>query len=342
MDILLLCAKTGTGLGCSYARAFRALGANVQHYDIRQAYRSALPGGNNSLIRRILSPMLGKAYNAKVRRDLKQAKADLVFVGKGQHLRPDTIRWLRNRIGAPVVNFYPDDPFSDARSNRLTYGTEVLGSYSACFTFAKHLISHYRNVDAQNVFYLPFARDPQLHAPPENVPLSAPYDVVFVGNLDETRVRWLEPLVKAKYRLAVYGGRTKEAVPYHSALRNADFFPATYGAGLAQALHQGAISINIMRCQNENSHNMRSFESPACGAFTLSQRTPELVELFDEGEEIACFGSPEELSAEVAHWLARPAERVEVAQAGFHRVEHDTYRRRAITILEKAGRGDLV
>lgn len=335
MRVLVLGDKNRTGLGRSYARAFRALEAEVQYYDTSQAYRTALLGGQSRLLRRVLSPVLKKAYNAKVRKDMKHVGADLVFVSKGQHLRPDTIRWLRDRTGAPVVNFYPDDPFSNARSNRLTYGTEVLGSYSACFTFAKHLVSQYREAGAQKVFYLPFARDPQLHAPPDNAPARTSYDVVFVGNLDKTRVAWLEPLVEAKYRLVVYGDHTREAIPLHSALRDADFFPAAYGADLAHALHRGAISINVMRCQNEKSHNMRSFESPSCGAFTLSQRTPELVELFDERKEIACFGSPEELHEEVEYWLAHPAERCEVAEAGFRRVEHDTYCRRAETIFEK-------
>ena len=335
MKVLVLGDKNRIGLGRSYARAFRALGAEVQYYDTSRAYRTALPGGHSSLIRRILSPVLSKAYNAKVRSDMKHVGADLVFVSKGRHLSAWTIRRMHECVDAPVVNFYPDDPFSNAHANGLTYGSGVLSSYTACFTFAKHLIPRYRDAGARAVFYLPFARDSQLHAPPENVSSDASYDVIFVGNLDETRVRWLELLAEAKYRLAVHGEHTREAVPYGSALRNADFFPAAYGADLARVLHRGAISINIMRSQNESSHNMRSFESPSCGAFTLSQRTPELVELFDERREIACFGSPEELHEEVEYWLAHPAKRCEVAEAGFRRVEHDTYCRRAETIFEK-------
>ena len=82
---------------------------------------------------------------------------------------------------------------------------------------------------------------------------------------------------------------------------------------------------------------MRSYESPACGAFTMSQRTPELIELFVEGKEIACFGSREEMREQLEHWLARPAlNRAAVAEAGFRRVEHDTYTRRAETIATLA------
>jgi len=122
-----------------------------------------------------------------------------------------------------------------------------------------------------------------------------------------------------------------------SALARATFGPAAYGPDLARALARGAISLNVMRPQNARSHNMRSYESPACGAFTLSQRTPELTELFVEGEEIACFEGVEELREAVARWLGDPARRSEVASAGFARVRDDTYARRACMILERVG-----
>ena len=93
----------------------------------------------------------------------------------------------------------------------------------------------------------------------------------------------------------------------------------------------------MMRPQNARSHNMRSFESPACRAFTLSQRTPELSELFAEDEEIACFGSIDELREAVARWLPDVRGREGIATAGFSRVRDDTYARRACAILDRAG-----
>jgi spore maturation protein CgeB len=84
---------------------------------------------------------------------------------------------------------------------------------------------------------------------------------------------------------------------------------------------------------------MRSYESPACGAFTLSQRTPELVELFADGEEIVCVDSPVELRETIAQWLGDPVRRARVACAGYERVRGDTYARRACTMLERVGVG---
>ena len=334
MRVLIVGEDAPGALSNSYAHAFRSLGLEVARHCTARAFAAALPGAGTRVGRRLMGPAVSRAFNRRLREELGGARADLVLVVKGEQLSAETVQALRRGTGAPVVNFYPDDPFSEVRSNRLAHGTGVLAAYDACFTFARHLIPAYREAGAGRVFYLPFARDPEQHAPVA-VAGEPEFEVVFAGNLDEERVRWLEPL--AGFRLAVFGEHTERALPRGSALRAATFLPAAYGAGLARALARGAVSLNVMRLQNARSHNMRTFESPACGAFTLSQRTPELVELFREGEEVACFGSEAELVEQVRYWLARPEERRRVAEAGFRRVEHDTYAVRAREILRRAG-----
>jgi spore maturation protein CgeB len=116
-------------------------------------------------------------------------------------------------------------------------------------------------------------------------------------------------------------------------LKTATFLPAVYGTALPRALARGSISLNVMRYQNRLSHNMRSFESLACGAFTLSQRTPELCTMFREDVEVAFASTPAELSDRIEYWLSHAAERRRIAGAGFRRVENDTYEERARTIL---------
>jgi len=333
--VLILGEDAPGGLMASYARGFTELGVDVRTFCLTRAFEASLPALRTRALRRVAEPVLLAAFNDRVTRKLGTIEADLVLVLKGHRLSPATIGRLRDVGDAPVVNFFPDDPFSRERSNRLAYGTNVLAVYDACFTFARHLVPDYEVAGAQAVHYLPFARDRELHAPttPPGVP---DFDVVFVGNLDRDRVRYLEALVP-QYRVGVFGERTKAAVPRGSLLERATFGPAAYGADLARTLARGTISLNVMRRQNAGSHNMRSFESPACGAFTLSQRTPELTALFAEGEEIGCFESDEELRERVAQWQIDGPARARVAHAGYERVREDTYARRASTILERAG-----
>jgi spore maturation protein CgeB len=168
------------------------------------------------------------------------------------------------------------------------------------------------------------------------MPAEPVFDVVFVGNLDEDRVRYLDALAR-EFRVGVFGERTAAVVPRDSALARATFAPAAYGTELARALALGAISLNVMRPQNSRSHNMRSFESLACGAFTLSQRTPELEQLFVEGEHIVGFSDASELRSAVARWLPDARGRSAIGSAGFARVRDDTYARRACVMLEATG-----
>jgi len=335
MRVLILGEEAPGGLMASYARAFGELGAETRTFCLARAYRSTLPLIRTRVIRRVAEPLLLGAFNNSVVRSLRGFEADLVLVIKGHRLSAVSVDRIRESSGGMVVNFYPDDPFSHERSNRLAYGPNVLATYDACFTFARHLIPAYERAGARAVHYLPFARDPALHAPVTESTAPA-FDIVFVGNLDENRVMYLEALAQT-YRVGVFGERTTAAVPRGSALARATFSAAAYGADLARALAAGAISLNVMRRQNAHSHNMRSFESPACGAFTLSQRTPELADLFVEGEEIASFDTVEELRQTADRYLTDVRARRAVAAAGFARVRDDTYARRASEILERTG-----
>ena len=335
MRVLILGEDAPGGLMASYERGFADLGIETRTVCLARAYQSALPSIRSRALRRVAEPVLLSTFNESVVGNLTGVDVDLVLVIKGHRLNATTVDRVKESTGAPVINFYPDDPFSDERSNRLAYGPNVLAAYDACFTFARHLIPQYARAGAQHVYYLPFARDPGLHAPVASA--SAPaFDVVFVGNLDEDRVRYLDALAR-DYRVGVFGERTAAAVPRGSALARATFAPAAYGGDLARALACGSMSLNVMRPQNSLSHNMRSFESLACGAFTVSQRTPELTQLFAEGEHMIGFSDVDELRAAVARWLPDTRGRSAIATAGFDRVRDDTYARRAGVMLEVTG-----
>lgn len=334
MRVLILGEDAPGGLMGSYERGFAELGIETQTFCLARAYESSVPAIRSRALRRVAEPVVLNAFNENVARDLTGVEFDLVLVIKGHRLGSTTVHRIRESTGASVVNFYPDDPFSRERSNRLAYGPNVLAAYDVCFTFARHLIPEYERAGVGQVEYLPFARDPALHAPfAHRDPV---FDVVFVGNLDPDRVRFLDALAQ-DYRVGVFGERTATVVPKGSALARATFAPAAYGDDLARALACGAISLNVMRPQNSRSHNMRSFESPACRAFTLSQRTPELNQLFVEGEHVVCFSDIDELRAAIARWLPDARARSAIAAAGYARVRDDTYARRASTMLQIAG-----
>jgi len=331
--VLILGEDSPAGLMPSFARAFARLGSPVETYCLVRAYRGRLGRNSARIAGRAAQPLMLERFNRRVRSDLRRHSAELVLVLKGERLQAETVSWLKDATGGTVVNYYPDDPFSDERANKMWFGPSVLTAYDHCFTFASNLLDRYAAIGVRSASWLPFARDPDLHSPVPPVD-PAEFDVVFAGNLDEERVRWLEPLAR-RLRLLILAEHRRDA--RGTALKRATFAPSAFGPDLPIALSRAAISLNIMRLQNRLNHNMRSFESPACGAFTLSQRTPELERLFSEGNEIAFVDAPEDLVERAEFWLAHPRERERIARLGFQRVARDTYDVRGQAILSTVG-----
>ena len=331
--VLILGEDAPGALMHSYAAAFGRLGWRVETYCLVTAYRAGLGSAATRVGRRVAPRLMAQRLGIRLLDDVGGRAPELVFVIKGEQLLPSTIKELQSATGSSVVNFYPDDPFADVRSNRALAGAGVLQAYDHCYSFARHLVGEYQRRGVSRVSWLPFARDPDQHAP---VAASQPpeFDLVFVGTLDAGRILWLEPLAR-RFRLAIFGEHTLAAVGRGSSLKRATFLPAQYGRDLAHAMARGAISVNVMRNQNRFSHNMRSFESLACGAFTLSQWTAELEDLFRADEEVVFARDPEEMVRVAECWLRQPEERRRVAANGFARVEHDTYDVRAQTIARE-------
>ena len=321
------------GMMRSFARAFGREGTAVRSWClVREAYRSPLGSFATRVLWRLAPSMMTARANRRIVDAIAAAETDLVLVIKGQFILPATIETIRRETGAVVVNYYPDDPFEADSSKGMVAGVESLASYDRCYTFARHLVDEYRRRGIAEVEWMPFARDidQQWPVPAVNPP---EFDAVFVGNLDGDRVRWLEA-VAARYRLAIFGELTRAVVPARSPLRRATFLPAAYESDLGPALARGAASLNVMRHQNRLSHNMRSYESLACGAFTISQWTPELETMFRDGHEVVFARSPDEMADLVGYWRTRRDERLAIARNGFARVADDTYDLRARAILQ--------
>ena len=151
MRVLILGEEAPGSLMASYARGFAELGVEARTFCLARTYASTLPAIRSRALRRVAEPVLLGAFNERVTDELTGVEADLVLVIKGQRLSAPTVDSIRESSGAAVVNFYPDDPFSDERSNKLAYGPNVLAAYDACFTFARHLMQDYDRAGAEAV-----------------------------------------------------------------------------------------------------------------------------------------------------------------------------------------------
>ena len=108
----------------------------------------------------MLSPLFMRARDEMNQAFLETSRKwcpKLVIVFKGLGIYPETIEYLRKRMGCVVINFNGDDPHNMHSSN-----CDILDSipaYDYHFTWSKRLIPIFLKAGAKSVQRLPFGYD---------------------------------------------------------------------------------------------------------------------------------------------------------------------------------------
>src|SRR5262249_51723172 len=114
----------------------------------------------------------------------------------------------------------------------------------------------------------------------------------FLGNPDHNRRRGIMSLVEAGIAVDVYGeswGRLLKPLPL---LR---INPRVLGEEMLRTLRRYRVQLNFFRPHNAESHNMRTFEVPACGGIMLAEDSGEHRAFFESGKEAFFFANPRDM-----------------------------------------------
>ena len=334
MKMLLLGDFSNGALGLSYSRAFQKVGCEVEPFDYKVEYEAISRLAKNRYLSRLLKTYFDSILNKKLMKAVKALNPDLVFVIKGWSVFPETLREIKESSRALLFNFNPDNPFNLNRGASSNNIRNAIPIYDCYFIWGKFLIPDLMKVGARRVEYLPFACDPDLHCP---VTISDEErkiygsDVALIGTWEQEREKWLEPL--ADFDLAIWGNlweKTKAGLPLKRKWKGR----AAIGVEFSKVCVASKIVLNLIRKQNGDAHNMRTFEVPACRGFILTTRTKEQLEFFEEGKEIACFETPEELRMRLNQYLPDEGQRRKISAAAYEKAQAHTYSERVKTILD--------
>ncbi len=178
----------------------------------------------------------------------------------------------------------------------------------------------------KKAYWLPHAAEPQAYP---RYPIIKKYDVAFIGHMQDVkncngmnRLDTLDGLFK-KYPNFYYGHR-------HPAFTGKNMFEDA-----AKRFSESRIVFNISITDDIN---MRVFEALSTGSFLLTNWTPTLGDLFEDGKHLVTYRTEKEMLEKVAYYLEHENEREKIALAG-HRefMDNHTYRNRLLTIFEKLG-----
>jgi spore maturation protein CgeB len=260
-------------MGAYLASAARQLGLDHCVLDAADAQAKSRLGRSIDWRLRGKRPAQLERFAGRVLDICAATRCDLVLTTGCAPLDRPHIERL-HECGAKLINYSTDDPWNPAL--RAPWFLSALSSYDAVFTPRRANVDDFRACGVREVYYLPFACDPEIHRPwQENTPAGAPSDVLFVGGCDADRLPLITALIDAGLDLALFGGywdRHLKTRRHWRGLASQDTVRAASAAA--------RICLCLVRRSNRDGHVMRSFEAAAIGGCILAEDTADHRDLF--------------------------------------------------------------
>ena len=266
---------------------------------------------------------------------VREERPDLLFVIKGDHLIPNTLKVLKYELQIPIISYVWDDPFyprselyyDDYRKSNFEKGMHL---YDYIFVFDASFVEELKQRGRMNAAYLPLATDPKKYI---TMPLSEEderdfaYDICFVGAPYPNRVELFDSL--SQYKLGVFGdGWTKYFLRRGKRVPNYYRGNAT-GEKVLKIYRSAKIALNLHYPDSKEGLNTRTFDILACGGCELVDYKQILVKHFKIGKEIISYRNLEELHQLVAYYCENIQELKEISKRGRKRIlkEHTWHHR---------------
>ncbi|MCX7698099.1 MAG: glycosyltransferase [Candidatus Goldbacteria bacterium] len=338
MKIFISGSSFKYGLTMSFFRAFEKEGINnITIFGDEEEYWNDLKIFKNRYTHRIFWKIFSIRINKKFLEKIKEYKPDLILIFKGWFYKPKTIKEIKKILpNSKLICFNPDNPFNTWHHGvSNNWIRKSIPYYDVYFIWGKFLIDKLYKAGAKKVKYLPFGYDLEINYPMyiKNDDEKKYYgsDIAFIGTYDEERAWWLNQI--KDYNLKIWGNSWWKA---NKDLQKKWMKKPAYGEEFNKICSSSKIVLNIIRKQNIPSHNMRTFEAPACKSFVLSTRTDEVKEFFEEDKEIVLFSNPEELRQKIDFYLKNDKLREKIRESGYSRLinSNNSYLDRAKKILE--------
>jgi spore maturation protein CgeB len=258
-------------------------------------------------------------------------KPDLIWIEKGNMVRPATLAALKRSLPDVVIAAYSEDDMFHSL-NRTRAFTQGLRHYDVVFTTKSYNADpgELPALGARRCVMVDKAYDPDQHFPIDVTDADiAAYgaDVGFIGTYAPERGRDVARLAEAGLKVRVWGNGWQAFSGDHAnlaverrALVNTESDLA-YTKGIAAT----RINLGFLRKENRDLQTDRSIEIPASGGFMLAELSDEHARLFDDGKEAAFYSSPDEMVAKARYFLEHDAERAAIAAAGRARCLSDGY-----------------
>lgn len=263
----------------------------------------------------------------------KRFQPDAIFIYRGTHVFPKSLRALRAVVpGVVLVGYNNDDPFAPGHVPGL-WRHFIAGLPELDLALA------YRHANLED-FRLAGARRAELlrswYIPERNHPVELSVegrenfgcDVVFIGHYEpDSRLACLEAAVSAGYQVRLYGPdyEWEPVLKKHPVLSRLLPVRLVWGDEYNLALCGAKVALVFLSKLNRDTYTRRSFEIPATGTLMLSEYTNDLAGLFRPEIEALYFKSIPEFIGCLNRVMNDEKKRSAIARSGLMRVREDRH-----------------
>jgi len=253
--------------------------------------------------------------NKKLEEYSASVKPGLVFIQRPFFISPETIKKIKNISAVKIFGFHNDNPFANIKAKLKNYNyINSLKYYDTIFVYRPSNLNDVKKITVKPVKIL---KPYYVHGMHKRYGRASKIiDVIFVGHSEKIRQKFCKGLILNNIDLKVYGPgwRTDDVFT-----KNKNIFDPINSVDYAALLNRSKIALAFLSKKNKDIYTRRNFEITACGTFMLSERTPELKEIFIEGKECDYFSSEEELLDKVKFYLKNSSVREKIALAGYNK-----------------------
>lgn len=322
-------------------RALAAQGHETHRFGWHQYFEPAggscpAKGFSGRLQNKLIAGPRVVRLNADFLRAVRSLAPDAVFIYRGTHITPHTLKKIREELPRTVlVGYNNDDPFAPGHFPLLwRHFLASVPLYDLMLAYRLHNLEDFRRAGARRVELLRSWFVPERNRPLELTSGERKRygcDVVFAGHYEpDGRLALIERIVREGFHFRLFGPEWDRVARRSHLLKTLEPVRALNVDEYGRALCGAKIALCMFSTLNRDTYTRRCFEIPAAGTFMLAQHSEDLATMFREGEEVAFFRNEEELVTKLRYYLAHPEERMRVAQAGYCRVVedgHDLYSR---------------
>lgn len=305
------CTTALRGLGCDVGEV------NIDHYVPQWRRRSS------RAVARLVHPIAVGEFNEALLHQAWQQNPAIFLAFKGPYVKSSTLRKMRS-LGIKLYNYYPD-------TSAFTHGPllpKSLPEYDCIFYTKPFWDKDVRQrIRLRESVFLAHGYDAELHRPfrlTAQDRMHYDVDVAVIGSHTRYKEGFLRELLalRPKLDLKIWGHRWETC--RDEQILNCWQLGALTGQAYARALQTArinlAINSGIVKGASQGDFvTTRTFQIPACRGFMLHERNPEVLELFSEGREMACFASAAEAAEKIGYYLTHVEEREAIAEAGYRR-----------------------